>query len=161
MDHAAVPPPRSLKLLLLRIAIAMLFLGVLSEFLILSQLYRVSTEQAAIVAKQEREMARHRARVPPGGKLVQEPNGAITISSAPKTIAPGVTVTESYSHHNVFKIRGRGVLEHGELETTRLTLTPIAIAIAIPTVAGLILTVILSRSSGASTIPPAESATPP
>ena len=158
----AAPLTRSLKPTLLRIAIAMLFFGVLSEFVILSQLYRVSTGQAAIVAKQERELAMRRARVriPPGGKLVEESNGRFTAVSPPKTIAPGVSVTESVSHHNIYN-DGRDVLEHGELETTRLTLTPIAIAVAIPTTAGLILTLILSRSSGASTIPPTESASLP
>jgi hypothetical protein len=155
MDHADIPSQRSLRPLLLRIAVALLFFGVLSEFVILSQLYRVSREQAAIEAKKEAEIARHRGRVPVGGKLVQEPDGTFTISSAPKTVAPGVTAVESYRKLNI-NVRGRGVLEHGELETTRLLLTPIAIAIAIPTVAGLILTVVLAKSSGPSTAPPTE-----
>lgn len=103
MDQAAAPPPRSLKPLLLRIAILLLFFGVLAEFILLSRLYRVSNEQAAIVAKHERKLAMRRARVrvPPGGKLVEEPNGRFTAVSPPRTIAPGVTVTESVSHYNV------------------------------------------------------------
>ena len=113
----------------------------------LSQLYRVSNEQAAIVAKHERKLAmrRGRIRVPPGGKLVEEANGRFTVYSEPKTIAPGVTVTQSVSHHNVYDNDDHGARELGELETTRLTLIPIAIGGAIPTAAGLIVTIILGR----------------
>ena len=80
-----------------------------------------------------------------------EPNGRLTAVSPPRSIAPGVTVTESVSHYNVYENDDHGAREHGELETTRVTLIPIAIGVAIPTATGLILTLALGRSTAKST----------
>ncbi|BBO31991.1 hypothetical protein [Lacipirellula parvula] len=158
MDQAEQMPPRNLRAFFLRVGVALLFVGALVEFIAFSQLYRVTSRQSALRRIQGAKAMLNRPTVPPGGKLVRKPDGSYGVLLAPRTIAHGVTVTESYSSRNVYKSLSKEELEQNELESKRLLLTPIASALAIPPVAGLVLVLIFARTPCLSAIAPTEPA---
>jgi hypothetical protein len=158
MDQAEQTPPRNLRAFLLRVGVVLLFVGVLVEFIAFSQWYRVTSRQSALRRIQDAKAPVRRPIVPPGGKLVRQPDGSYGVSLKPRTIAPGVTVAKSYSSRSVIKNLSKEELEQNELESKRLLLTPITMALAIPPAVGLVLVLILARTARPSAISPTASA---
>jgi hypothetical protein len=131
---------------------------VISELLILGELYGVSRQQAAIEGKSDDVIASLRRQAPAGSNVVRQPNGGVTVLVPPKVVRPGVMAFESTTYGN-WKTQSRDASKYSELETKRLLLISIALVFAIPTAMGLILNLVLGRSTGPSTAPPTEPVT--